>query len=215
MRARLALYFSGQAYRLREVSLKSKPLSLITYSPKATVPVLIVDKCLSQSWGRPCADDLHVIDESLDIMHWALSLNDPYDLYASAPPEHELVEQNDTFLKPLLDRYKYFERYSDQAEPSKAVQTGFRQQAEAFIQKLEKRLCANNNLCADSLRWVDLAIFPFVRQFAHVDLEWFENSQYLHTREWLNRHKSSEYFQAIMKKYPVWQEGEPEPLISP
>lgn len=198
IRARLALYLSKTEVELREIVLKNKPDSMLHYSPKGTVPVLVVNAT---------ERNLDVIDESLDIMHWALAINDPTHLLNKDLDEMKvLIDLNDGEFKHFLDRYKYADRYPEQTE----IQ--YREQAEQFIQRLEARLKDKTHLLGDQLSFADIAILPFIRQFAHVDLKWFEQSPYPQVRRWLNEFKSSELFTAVMKKYPAWQEGD-EPTL--
>lgn len=194
MRARLALHLSGQAVELREIVLKNKPESMLSYSPKGTVPVLVI----SSEQDQP-----EVIDESLDIMRWALNQNDPTDLLDKLSDESKkLVEWNDGEFKHFLDRYKYADRYPEQTEEN------YRERAEEFIQQLEKHLATGKYLFGDQESFADIAILPFIRQFAHVDLKWFEQSPYPRVIQWLNNFKDSERFASIMHKYPAWQEGD-------
>lgn len=195
MRARMALRYSGCRVQLREVELKNKPDTLITISAKATVPVLL------------CGDG-RVIDESLDIMHWALQQNDPDNwLQAQHLPEMKaLVEHNDTIFKTHLDHYKYADRYPEFS------QLEYRQRGEEFLQQLERRLQSQEFLLSRQISLADIAIFPFIRQFAHVDIGWFDQAAYPRLREWLYQWMDSTLFQSVMQKYTPWQAGD-TPLI--
>jgi len=164
MRARLAIAYSGIKLELREIVLRNKPEEMLAISPKGTVPVLQL----------PSGE---VIDESIDIMRWALAQHDPNDWYSEPyiPAIESLITQNDESFKPWLDRYKYADRYPEQSE------TYYRNQCE--------------------------------RQCAHVDLAWFESTQYTQLQNWLNRFKDSELFSNIMQKYPAWQRDDPKTLF--
>jgi glutathione S-transferase len=195
MRARLAIAASGVSCELREVVLKDKPTSLLAYSPKGTVPVLIT----------PQAD---IIDESLDIMQWALSQHDPLDWYQSLTHQEQadcetLIAENDGHFKSQLDRYKYADRYPE--HPAEA----YRQEAEITLLQLEQRLAKQAFLIRDELSWVDMAILPFIRQFAYVDIAWFEQSPYPNIRKWLQQFIDSPIFSQIMHKYPQWDDTQP------
>ncbi len=193
MRARLALHVSVIVVEVREVSLLNKPESMLLASPKGSVPVLVLPN------GK-------VIDESWDIMQWALRQHDPdnwlgeKEVYLDAAKS--LVHENDSTFKAALDRYKYFERYPEHP------QNFYRAQGVVFLQQLETRLGSNKFLLGDMLSIADAAIFPFVRQFAEVDQEWFAQSPYIALQRWLANFSHSKEFTAVMKKYPVWQLGD-------
>ena len=185
MRARMALRYSGVAVDIVEVSLKAKPAEMLALSGKGTVPVL-------------SADD-RVIDESLDIMRWALAQNDPQDWLLKDDPDAAaqiapLIEQNDQVFKVHLNRYKYAERYPEQ--PMEV----YRGEGEVFLQRLEALLEGRDYLLADHPSLADVALMPFVRQFAHVDREWFALTPYRRLQDWLQRFLESELFTSIMKK---------------
>lgn len=197
MRARLAISLARQSLTLREIVLKDKPASMLEYSPKGTVPVLVLQ-------------NKQVIDESLDIMTWALEQNDPEN-YLKAEKMGDiraLIAENDGEFKLALDRYKYADRYPEYTEAE------YRAQGELFLSQLEERLQSHKFLFGEKACLADIAIFPFIRQFAHVDLNWFESSQYLHLNRWLADYKESSLFLQIMVKYPAWKAGD-EPLIFP
>ena len=181
MRARLALRYSGVAVRIIEVSLKAKPAEMLALSPKGTVPVLNVGD--------------QVIEESLEIMEWALAQHDPEDWRLQGHPAvYELIEANDQGFKHHLNRYKYPERYPEQ--PMEA----YRAEGEVFLQKLEGLLAEREYLLADHLSLADVALAPFVRQFAHVDREWFAGTPYRRLQAWLQRFLESPLFIAVMAK---------------
>jgi len=195
MRARMAIHYSHCQVQLREVTLKHKPDALLVISARATVPVLL------------CGDG-RVIDESLDIMYWALQQSDENNwLHAQQQTEiAELIETNDTVFKQHLDHYKYADRYPD------ASQLEYRQQGEVFLQQLEQRLQQRAYLISNQISLADVAIFPFIRQFAHVDIRWFEQAPYPRLRAWLYQWMDSTLFQSVMQKYTPWQEGD-RPLL--
>ena len=181
MRARMALRYSGVPVEIVEVSLKAKPAEMLAISPKGTVPVL-------DAGGQ-------VIDESLEIMRWALAQNDPDDwLLEDDARIAELIEANDQVFKVHLNRYKYAERYPEQ--PMEV----YRAEGALFLQRLEELLSDREYLLADHPSLADIALLPFVRQFAHVDREWFAQTPYVRLQTWLQRFLESELFTSIMKK---------------
>jgi glutathione S-transferase len=181
MRARMALRYSNVPVEIVEVSLKAKPAAMLAISPKGTVPVLDAD-------GR-------VIDESLEIMRWALAQNDPDDwLLAGDSRIAELIEANDQVFKVHLNCYKYAERYPEQ--PMEV----YRAEGAVHLQRLEALLNDHDYLLADHPSLADIALLPFVRQFAHVDREWFAQTPYVRLQAWLQRFLESELFTSIMKK---------------
>ncbi len=191
MRARMALHVSEIAYEHREIILRDKPASMLKASPKGTVPVFI-------------KDDGKVIDESLDLALWALNQSDPLgwlDGYNA-----ELIEQHDGPFKHHLDRYKYASRYQDDV-PRGAVDLNYRAQAEAILLELNQRLEENSFLTGPQQSFTDIAIFPFIRQFAAVEPDWWSSAPLSALREWLSRHLDSELFKSVMTKYPLWVEG--------
>jgi glutathione S-transferase len=181
MRARMALRYSGVPVEIVEVSLKAKPAEMLAISPKGTVPVL-------DAYGR-------VIDESLEIMRWALAQNDPQGWLLDGDSRiAELIEANDQGFKVDLNRYKYAERYPEQ--PMEV----YRAQGAVFLQRLEGLLQDRDYLLADHPSLADIALLPFVRQFAHVDREWFAQTPYPRLQAWLHNFLESDLFTSIMKK---------------
>ena len=181
MRARMALRYSEVPVEIVEVSLKAKPAAMLAISPKGTVPVLDAN-------GQ-------VIDESLEIMRWALAQHDPDDwLLGGDSRIAELIEANDQGFKVHLNRYKYAERYPEQ--PMEA----YRAEGALFLQRLDELLRDRDYLLTDHLSLADVALLPFVRQFAHVDREWFAQTPYVRLQVWLQRFLDSELFTSIMKK---------------
>lgn len=185
MRARMALSYAGVPVEIVEVSLKNKPAEMLALSPKGTVPVLNADGV--------------VIDESLQIMRWALAQNDPDDWLLAGDSfaalwMEKLIEGNDQIFKSALNRYKYAERYPEQ--PMEA----YRAEGALFLQKLDELLEGRDYLLADHPSLADIALLPFVRQFAHVDREWFAQTPYVRLQVWLQRLLESELFTSVMKK---------------
>jgi glutathione S-transferase len=186
MRARMALSYAGIPVEIREISLKDKPAHMLQVSAKGTVPVLVLAN------GQ-------VIDQSLEIMQWALQQRDA-DGWLSADPQHAalLIAENDGSFKQSLDRYKYAIRF-----PAHAAED-YRQQGALFLAKLELRLQQTSFLLSNKISLADIAIFPFIRQFAAVDSDWFESSDYIKLKSWLQRMVESELFQGVMVKYPTY-----------
>lgn len=193
IRARMAIAYANIDHELREVSLKNKPQPMLDISPKGTTPVMQIFN----------EKDSIVLEESLDIMNWALRQRDPAGwLELDAQQEaiaQKLVYTNDSTFKKSLDQYKYPNRFPDHP------QGFYRQQGEVFLQFLESQLKENNNfLICDRQTLADVAIFPFIRQFAYVNMDWFQSSSYLHLRQWLQWHEDSPLFEIVMQKFPVW-----------
>lgn len=196
MRARMALAHAGVNYEVREVVLRDKPPSMLELSPKGEVPVLKVQD--------------QVIDESIDIMRWALTEQDEWLDFDSKQlaDMNQLVDKCDFDFKLWLDRYKYADRHPEY------TQAYCREQGERFLRELEARLQEEDYLFGSHLSFADVALMPFVRQFAHVDLNWFERSKYIKLRAWLEGMKASALFKSIMTKYPQWHEGDAVKLFS-
>lgn len=192
MRARLALYASGITVELREIILRDKPAHMLEISPKGTVPVLLLPG------GK-------IIDESLDIMLWALGQSDPENLMKGDKTETNfLIARNDKEFKYALDRYKYPEKF-----PDTDSEQNF-ENAKLILDDLDKRL-ENGALLGQETTLADLAILPFIRQFAHVDRERFDALPYKNLQSWVKDFKESERFAHIMPKFKPWQEGD-EPI---
>lgn len=194
MRARMALFTARQPYVLREVVLRDKPDAMLALSAKGTVPVLHLP-------------DGRIIDESLDVMRWALAQNDaegwlrPHGMDA-------LISACDTDFKTHLDRYKYASRYDD-SDPLVHRAAG-----EPFIQKLEARLAKSPFLFGDRKALADIAIAPFVRQFALADWDWFFATPYVNVHRWLGDFIASEPFTAVMDKFDPWRPGDDDTLMT-
>ncbi|MEP3247581.1 MAG: glutathione S-transferase [Sneathiella sp.] len=192
MRARMAIAVSGLTVELRDILLKDKPDEMVSASPKATVPVLVTG-------------DGQILEESLDILHWGLQQSDPEGWL----PEDEeqlrdiknLIAENDGPFKSALDRYKYHVRFPERGRED------YRQEGETFLAKLEARLAQGRFLMGETPTVADIAIFPFIRQFANSDSDWFYAAPYPALQKWLTSWLGSEIFLHIMKKRPIWQPG--------
>ena len=188
MRARLVLLSCGIRCEIREIALSQKPESMLIASPKGTVPVLVLKD--------------QVLDQSLDIVHWALQQSDPASWSTEGSAMHEdalaLVHQCDGQFKHHLDRYKYPNRYD--------LTDGLahRQEGAAFLAQLNTRLCQTAGLMGPEWCWVDAAIAPFVRQFARTDREWFDAQAWQALQNWLSNFENSETYAVVMHKYKVW-----------
>ncbi len=198
MRARLALLASGQVCELREVVLTNKPQALMDASTKATVPVLVLT-------------DGAVLDQSLDIMLWALGCHDPWQWLPTegdlAEQMLQLVAQCDGDFKVQLDLYKYPGRFG------LTDSTLAREQGSVFLSDLNARLTANPHLLGKSESLADVAIAPFVRQFAHTDATWFAAQAWPALQAWLGAFEASRLFQLAMTKFAPWQPGQTPALF--
>lgn len=196
MRARLAIVLAELKVELREIVLKNKPTQMLAISPKGTVPVLELVETDGSS--------RRVIEESRDILEWALEQHDPQAVLDVEPASAQaLIEQNDNEFKHWLDRYKYSDRYPELS------QLEYRERGELFLQVLETLLAKHRYLLGDTISSADIGIMPFVRQFAHVDQEVFYQLPYPHLQQWLRDWLQHPAFQQVMVKLPAWQEGDP------
>ena len=198
MRAHMALRYCGVKVELREVDLQNYPPQALEISAKATVPVFQLT-------------DGTVIDESWDILKWALTQNDP-DHWLGENNEHALdaeilIETNDYSFKEDLDRYKYADRHPEHS------QEHYRTSCEEYIEELEDMLSESSYLLADQLSLADIGVFPFVRQFSLVDKEWFDQAPYPRVRQWLNTLIGTELFTVAFQKHELWQQGAPAVYI--
>lgn len=193
MRARMALWVAGIATQLREVKLAAKPPELIAASPKATVPVLVTQG------GK-------VIEQSLEIMRWALAQHDPESWLAG--DDAALIAANDGPFKHHLDRAKYPDRYEADGVDHRAA-------ALALLAPLEQRLESAPYLCGSARTLTDIALFPFIRQFAHSDRDWFARQKLPRLQDWLEGHLASGLFAAIMPKFAPWKAGDPPVRFGP
>jgi glutathione S-transferase len=192
MRARLALDASGQECELREVKLREKPLEMLRVSSKGTVTVLVVA-------------DGEVIDESLDIMLWALGRSDPEHWLTpdldSLPGTLALIAQFDSHFKQHLDTYKYPDRFAG------ADSLASRGEACLDVQLLESKLVRTPYLAGERVSLADMAIAPFIRQFANVDASWFSSQPWPAVQRWLKMIVASPRFERVMRTVPTWEPG--------
>lgn len=200
MRARMAIARAGIACRLREVVLRDKPAEMLDVSPKGTVPVIV------ETDGR-------VIEESLDVMAWALAQNDADDWLRPDSGTRDdmdaLVAECDGPFKRALDRYKYPNRYEDEGVDRDAQRAIGRQ----FLEKLDQQLADRTHLFGARVSYADIAIFPFIRQFANTDRTWFDTQDLPHLQNWLTFHLDSDLFKQVMPKFAQWKTGDEEPVF--
>ena len=191
MRARLGILFAELQVELREITLKNKPPQMLAISPKGTVPVLQLL-------------DGTVIEESREIMIWALAQQDPQGLLndAALHEANALIDKNDNEFKYWLDRYKYADRHLQMS------QTEYRQKGEVFLQLLEELLTKNPYLLGKGITLADIGIMPFVRQFAHVSRDVFYNLPYPNLQRWLQDWLQHPLFLQAMTKFQPWQDGD-------
>lgn len=190
MRARIAIFKAQQIVILRDIVLSNKPKEMIAASPKATVPVLVLAKGM-------------VVEESLAVMLWALNETDPDDLLQSKnaqslPDMLNLINSFDHDFKIYLEQYKCAKRYRE----SNIIEC--RVQCEQFIQTLEKRLNSFDFLMSNTESLADIALLPYIRQFARIERQWYLHSPYPKVRQWLNSYLQSPMFTKVMAKYPLW-----------
>ncbi len=189
IRTRMAIALSQVKVELREIKLSNKPLEMLKASPKGTVPVLVLPR------GK-------VLEESLDIMNWALSINDPENIASSWERSKKLICINDGDFKYHLDRYKYEDRYP-------AESTEFhKEKGEEFLALLDQKLHFTDYLLSSDLSFADIAILPFIRQWANVDSISFNELPYGKLQRWLTRMLESKPFIDVMDKYPLWSQKE-------
>lgn len=198
IRARIAIEYAGISTELREVLLRAKPEDMLKLSPKGTVPVLLTV-------------DQVVIDQSMDIIAWALTQRDP-DNWLDNNSVHyreqgDLIDWNDNQFKYYLDRYKYADRFTQFPKHH------YREKCRPFLDELESRLRRTQFLFANKSTVSDIAIFPFVRQFAGVDIQWFESSPYRSLNYWLKTHIQSDLFKNVMIKHNPWTPGDDRIMI--
>ena len=191
MRARMGIFISGLKVEQREIVFWDKPAEMLLASPKGTVPVLLVE-------------DGQVIDESKDILKWALSVSDKQARYYPVEKLHsieEWIDRNDNEFKHWLDRFKYANRFPEKS------QLYYREQGEQFLQAIDKALQESCYLVSQKLTAADIAIFPFVRQFINVDKQWWESADYPFIERWFLEISASDFFTEVMKNRPVWESG--------
>ena len=190
----MALSYSKVKVEVKEILLSNRPPELLAVSPKGTVPVL-------------CINDTTVIDESLDIMKWALIQNDPnLWIHYNKEMQFDIIEENDNEFKYWLDRYKYYDRYPENKRDY------YRVKCDRYLTRLNQLLEKNQYLLTNKLLFVDVAIVPFIRQFANVDIYWFKET-YAKLSSWLNNIIESKLFASVMDKYLEYN-SEQEPLIT-
>ena len=192
IRARLALLHAKVNVEIREVVLRNKPKEFLATSPSGTVPSLKLKN--------------KVLDESLDIMKWALSQNDPIDLMDMPDYGFDLISECDGNFKKALDRTKYPNKFPD-TDPMESRDT-----AALFLYKLEKIL--SPNLFGTNISMADLAILPFVRQFANIDQDWFYDQDWINLIKWVDNFKQSSEFNKIMTKSAPWKVGDTPVMFS-
>ena len=203
MRARLAILSAQQTVMLRAIVMQNKPPEMLALSSKGTVPVLVLDVTSEAENAET------VIDESLDIMLWALKLNDPEDLLYSQDADAlkemlQIINNSDENFKPTLEKYKRAKRFHGDDEEE------CRLQCEPFIQKLEHRLTQHEFLMGSTPSLLDYALLPFIRQFARVNRQLYLQGSYTHLQRWLNHHLQSRLFTKAMTKYPLWLDNHEE-----
>lgn len=191
----MSLFYCNIKYEHREILLKDRPRALYDVSPKGTVPVLILN-------------NNNIIDESIDIMKWALKIFDKDSWYKNKiEKQDKLISVNDNIFKKKLDNYKYHIRFPELS-------------FEEHRKIISKDLSAYNNILSDNkyllgseINLADIAIFPFIRQSAFVNINWFK-VQFPFVYNWLQNLMDSNLFQSIMHKYPIWKEGENKIIVN-
>lgn len=203
LRARLALWQAGVTVVLREVVLRDKPAALLAASPKGTVPVLVLP-------------DGRVLDQSLDIMHWALARHDPHGWLSTDEADRapEWLALNDGPFKRWLDGYKYPGRGEAQGQSLSGPACRDRAAA-VLLEPMQAQLSRRSALGGDHWGWADYALLPFVRQFAQVDSAWFDAQPWPELQAWLAQGLASPLLAAVMGKFPAWREGDPLTLWGP
>ena len=189
MRGRMALSLLDTQIEVREILLRDKPAAMLAVSPKGTVPVFITAE------GQ-------VIDESLDLVIWAIAENSPqWTKYGGLDAQKIYIEKFDQEFKPLLDAYKYDRRNAE--HPA----SYYRDLALPWLDELEQCLQKHNYLLGDIAQMQDIALMPFIRQFAFVDKQWFDTQPRPNLVRWLEAWLNNDLFTSIMTKYDQWEEG--------
>ena len=199
MRGRMGIALSQQKVLLREIVTKDKPSELLASSAKGTVPVLVLP-------------DGQIIEQSLDVMNWALQQNDPQDLLRSSNPTlsqqvHQLIKVNDNEFIGHLEKYRASVRYRNIDKEQR------RQDCEGFISKLEALLTDQAYFFGETPSLADFAVMPFVSQFVRVEKKWFVQSEYQNVGRWLRTHLDSKLYTQVMKQYPLWNETKQDCLF--
>ncbi|WP_373959530.1 glutathione S-transferase [Vibrio gigantis] len=199
MRGRMGIALSEQKVLLREIVTKDKPSELLASSPKGTVPVLVLPN------GQ-------IIEQSIEVMNWALKHNDPQDLLRSSNPTlseqiQQLIRINDDDFIGHLEKYRASVRYRN-------IDVELRRHAcEVFISQLEARLTNQPYLFGETPSLADFAVMPFVSQFVRVEKKWFVKSEYQNVGRWLRAHLDSKLYTQVMKQYPLWNETKQDCLF--
>ena len=188
IRARMVLSYMEVSVELREVLLNERPQSLYKISSKGTVPVLLLK-------------DGKVLDESLDIMRWAIKQGEQNLYEDKLNEQNQLIKYNDIKFKYWLDKYKYHVRYLEHSREY------YQRKCSKTLAEYDMRLRGNSYLMGDRIRLADIAIFPFIRQCANVDQNWF-NNKYPNLNRWLEIWKQSRVFKSVMMKYNQWKLGD-------
>ena len=188
IRSRMVLSYMEVSVELREVLLNERPQSLYKISSKGTVPVLLLK-------------DGKVLDESLDIMRWAIKQGEQKLYEDKLNEQNQLIKYNDTKFKYWLDKYKYHVRYLEHSREY------YQRKCSKTLAEYDMRLRENAYLMGDRIRLADIAIFPFIRQCANVDQNWF-NNKYPNLNRWLEIWKQSRLFKSVMMKYNQWRLGD-------
>jgi len=197
MRARIAIYYAKQKVALRDLVLTNKPDEMLVASPKGTVPVLVIGNELVQP---------QIIDESIEVMLWALHESDPENLMHSETPHLlsemlSLISKFDTEFKKCFDKYQCAKRYHEDSLVSD------REACEKYIAGLEQRIELNGFLMSNKTSLADIALLPFIRKFSKVERQWYLQSPYPNLRAWLNNYLQSRMFSKVMTQYPLWLEN--------
>jgi glutathione S-transferase len=197
MRARIAIYYAKQKVALRDLVLTDKPDEMLAASSKGTVPVLVTEQA---------PDQIVVIEESLEVMLWALHESDPDNLLHHETPHLlsemlSLISQFDHEFKTCFDKYQCAKRYHEDSLVSD------REVCEKYIVDLEQRLHRHDFFMSDKASLADIALLPFIRKFSKVERQWYLQSPYPKLRAWLNRYLQSRMFSKVMTQYPLWQEN--------
>jgi len=199
MRARMAIFKSGQTVLLRDLVLSNKPEEMMQASPKGTVPVVVLE-------------DGTVIEESLEVMLWVLHESDPNDLLHSYEESAllemlTLINEFDNVFKVRLEQYKCAKRYQeDNIEECRMA-------CQQYLQQLEQRLSKHAFLISDKESLADIALLPFIRQFARVERQWYLQAPYPKVRTWLNNYLQSAMFSKVMAKHPLWLDSQQEVIF--
>ncbi len=218
MRARIAIFKSHQAVALRDLVLTNKPAAMLLASPKGTVPILVLNEINLSADDKSAGGQANVIDESLDVMLWALNESDPHDLLhrrknADEEPNNVLAEMLalitdfDVEFKVRLETYKCAKRYHETTIDE------CREACEHYIQILESRLIQHDYLFSARESLADIALLPFIRQFARIERQWYLQAPYPQLQKWLNRYLQSPMFTKVMAKHPLWLESGEEVIF--